>query len=92
METRRGDQSELIERAGEVGFPLFVKAASGGGGRGLRLVEDPQDLPEAIVAAANEAESAFGDGTVFLEQAVLRPRHIEVQVLGGQRGERRSSL
>jgi len=81
-----GDQTGLIDLASDVGFPLFVKAASGGGGRGLRLVEDAEDLPEAIRAAAKEAESAFGDGTVFLEQAVLRPRHIEVQVLGDNDG------
>ena len=81
-----GDQTGLIDLASDVGFPLFVKAASGGGGRGLRLVEDAEDLPEAISVAAKEAESAFGDGTVFLEQAVLRPRHIEVQVLGDNDG------
>jgi pyruvate carboxylase len=80
------DPEELIDLASEVGFPLFVKAASGGGGRGLRLVQDAHDLPEALSAAASEAESAFGDGTVFLEQAVLRPRHIEVQVLADNYG------
>ncbi len=80
------DPQELVELASEVGFPLFVKAASGGGGRGLRLVQDPHDLPEALSTAASEAESAFGDGTVFLEQAVLRPKHIEVQVLADNQG------
>ncbi len=80
------DPEQLVDLAGEVGFPLFVKAASGGGGRGLRLVQDPHDLPEALTAAASEAESAFGDGTVFLEQAVVRPRHIEVQVLADNQG------
>ena len=84
--TTSRDQLELIALAEGVGFPLFVKAASGGGGRGLRLVEDPRDLAEAIGAAASEAASAFGDGTVFLEQAVLRPRHIEVQVLADSLG------
>ncbi len=81
-----GTTDELIERAHQVGFPLFVKAASGGGGRGLRLVREPRELPEALATAAKEAESAFGDGTVFLEQAVLRPRHIEVQVLADHEG------
>ncbi len=75
------DHEALMARAGEVGFPLFVKAASGGGGRGLRLVERESDLPEAIRVASSEAASSFGDETVFLEQAVIRPRHIEVQVL-----------
>jgi pyruvate carboxylase len=81
------DPQQLIEFASEVGFPLFVKAASGGGGRGLRLVQDSHDLPEALSTAASEAESAFGDGTVFLEQAVVRPRHIEVQVLADNQGD-----
>lgn len=68
--------------ADEIGFPLFVKAASGGGGRGLRRVDDPSDLASAVDAARREAESAFGDPTVFLETAVLNPRHIEVQLIG----------
>jgi pyruvate carboxylase len=67
-------------------FPLFVKAVSGGGGRGMRRVTDPEALPEAIEAASREAESAFGDPTVYLEQAVLNPRHIEVQILADTHG------
>ncbi len=73
--------------AESVGFPLFVKAAAGGGGRGLRLVHTPEELEDAAEAAAREALAAFGDGTVFLEQAVERPRHIEVQVLGDTAGQ-----
>jgi pyruvate carboxylase len=80
------DPETLLARSGEVGFPLFVKAAAGGGGRGLRLVEDESDLPQAIRTASSEAASAFGDGAVFLEQAVIRPRHIEVQVLADGAG------
>ncbi|NOX29333.1 MAG: pyruvate carboxylase [Actinobacteria bacterium] len=83
------DQSGAIESvaalkaaAADLGFPLFVKAASGGGGRGLRLVSEPARLVEAYGSAVREAESAFGDPTVFLERAVTDPRHIEVQVLG----------
>ncbi|WP_329519421.1 pyruvate carboxylase [Spirillospora sp. NBC_01491] len=72
--------------ADEVGFPLFVKAAAGGGGRGLRRVDRREDLEAAVDAARREAESAFGDATVFLEQAVDRPRHIEVQVLADGAG------
>lgn len=68
--------------AEQIGFPIFVKAASGGGGRGLRRVDDPADLAAAVETARSEAASAFGDATVFLEQAVDDPRHIEVQLLG----------
>jgi pyruvate carboxylase len=75
------DVEELVASAGEVGFPLFVKAVAGGGGRGMRRVERAELLGPALEAAMREAESAFGDATVFLEEAVVRPRHIEVQVL-----------
>jgi pyruvate carboxylase len=77
---------ELVAAASDLEFPVFVKAVSGGGGRGMRRVTDPAALPEAIEAASREAESAFGDPTVYLEQAVLRPRHIEVQILADNRG------
>ena len=80
------DPEALMARASDVGFPLFVKAAAGGGGRGLRLVEHESDLKEAIRVASSEAASSFGDATVFLEQAVIRPRHIEVQVLADGEG------
>jgi pyruvate carboxylase len=82
------DADALVAAAASIGFPLFVKAVAGGGGRGMRRVERPDQLPEAIEAAMREAESAFGDATVFLEQAVLSPRHIEVQILSdGRDGE-----
>ncbi|MDT5160097.1 MAG: pyruvate carboxylase, partial [Mycobacterium sp.] len=77
---------ELIAAAQTMQFPLFVKAVSGGGGRGMRRVTDPEALPEAIEAAGREAESAFGDPTLYLEQAVLNPRHIEVQILADTHG------
>src|SRR6478752_6646637 len=77
---------ELAAAAGAMTFPLFVKAVAGGGGRGMRRVSDPAGLPEAIEAASREAESAFGDATVFLEQAVINPRHIEVQILADTQG------
>jgi pyruvate carboxylase len=75
-----------LESAESMRFPLFVKAVAGGGGRGMRRVNDAAALPEAIEAASREAESAFGDPTVYLEQAVLRPRHIEVQILADAKG------
>ncbi len=71
-----------MAEAEPIGFPIFVKAASGGGGRGLRRVDEPDDLVAAVDAARREAESAFGDPTVFLERAVINPRHIEVQLIG----------
>ncbi len=77
---------ELIAAAETIQFPLFVKAVSGGGGRGMRRVTDPDALREAIESASREAESAFGDPTVYLEQAVLNPRHIEVQILADTQG------
>lgn len=77
---------ELIEGARGIGFPVFAKAVAGGGGRGMRRVEREEDLREALEAAMREASSAFGDSTMFIEQAVLRPRHIEVQVLADRTG------
>lgn len=76
----------LLSQAEEIGFPIFVKAVAGGGGRGMRRVETKEALRPAIEAAMREAETAFGDPTVFLEQAVLRPRHIEVQILADGQG------
>ncbi|OKH67277.1 pyruvate carboxylase [Mycobacterium sp. SWH-M5] len=78
---------ELLAAAEGMEFPLFVKAVSGGGGRGMRRVADRGALAEAIEAASREAESAFGDASVYLEQAVLNPRHIEVQILADGAGE-----
>ncbi|ORX17325.1 pyruvate carboxylase [Mycobacterium szulgai] len=78
--------SVLDRDADGMGFPLFVKAVAGGGGRGMRRVNDRAGLPEAIEAASREAESAFGDPTVYLEQAVRNPRHIEVQILADTHG------
>ena len=77
---------ELVSAAQDMQFPLFVKAVSGGGGRGMRRVTEAAGLPEAIEAASREAESAFGDPMVYLEQAVLNPRHIEVQILADTHG------
>lgn len=80
------DVEELVQASKEIGFPLFVKAVAGGGGRGMRKVASQSDLAQAIAEASREAESAFGDPRVFLEQAVLRPRHIEVQILADGQG------
>ncbi|TXN30665.1 pyruvate carboxylase [Lacisediminihabitans profunda] len=81
------DVDELLAGADAIGFPIFAKAVAGGGGRGMRRVERKQDLKAALVEAMREADSAFGDPTMFLEQAVVRPRHIEVQILADATGE-----
>ncbi len=80
------EPSQAHEAAAEVGYPIFVKAASGGGGRGLRLVRQPEDLEHAVDTAMREADGAFGDPRVFLERAMVRPRHIEVQLVAGADG------
>jgi len=81
------DVEELIAAAEEIGFPIFAKAVAGGGGRGMRRVATMADLRGSLEEAMREANSAFGDPTMFLEQAVLRPRHIEVQILADATGE-----
>ncbi|WP_167131577.1 pyruvate carboxylase [Paramicrobacterium chengjingii] len=80
------DIDTLLESADEVGFPLFAKAVAGGGGRGMRRVATKNELASALSEAMREADSAFGDPTMFLEQAVIRPRHIEVQILADGEG------
>ena len=70
------------EVAGRIGYPVLVKAAGGGGGRGLRVVRDPAELADAVSLASAEAEAAFGDPRVYLERYVERGRHVEVQLLG----------
>ena len=77
---------DLVAAAEEVGYPVLVKPSAGGGGKGMFLVEDAKDLPEALVSARRTAASSFGDDTLFLERFVQRPRHIEVQVLADSLG------
>ncbi len=81
-----GSVEELAREAERVGFPVMLKAANGGGGKGMRLVEKASDLAAAYERARSEAKSAFGDDAVYLEKAVIRPRHVEIQVLGDQHG------
>ena len=80
------DAREAARHAAALGYPVLVKAAAGGGGKGMRTVASEAELPDALAAARREAESAFGDGRVYLEKLLVRPRHVEVQVLGDQHG------
>ena len=83
----RPDEVEaMVAEAAAIGFPLLVKAAAGGGGRGMRRVERSEELPAALATASHEATSAFGDGTVYLEREITPARHIEVQLLGDGSG------
>ncbi|MCX2728793.1 acetyl/propionyl/methylcrotonyl-CoA carboxylase subunit alpha [Saccharopolyspora sp. NFXS83] len=78
--------ADLVGAARDVGFPVLLKPSAGGGGKGMRLVSDPAELPAQIVSARREAGAAFGDDTLFVERFVARPRHIEVQVLADAHG------
>ncbi|MCP4904102.1 MAG: acetyl-CoA carboxylase biotin carboxylase subunit [bacterium] len=80
------DAEEACRAAAEIGYPVLVKASAGGGGRGMRRVDDESQLAAALERAASEAEAAFGDGTVYLEKCLIRPRHIEIQIMADSTG------
>jgi acetyl-CoA carboxylase biotin carboxylase subunit len=79
-------ETEVARIADGLGYPLMLKAVAGGGGKGMRMVASPDELPGALRAARSEAGSAFGDSAVYLERRIMRPRHIEVQLLGDHHG------
>ena len=81
-----GNSMEARTAAEEIGFPVLLKASAGGGGKGMRVVEEPEALERAFDAARREAESAFGDGSVYVEKYLGRPRHVEIQILGDSHG------
>ena len=80
-------EREALLAAEKIGYPVLVKAASGGGGRGMKVANDSHELAQAIVSARTEAKAAFGDDTVYLEKYLQKPRHIEIQVFGDGKGE-----
>ncbi|MDO9322242.1 MAG: acetyl-CoA carboxylase biotin carboxylase subunit, partial [Pseudomonas sp.] len=80
------DEDSLIREAGRIGYPLMIKASAGGGGRGMRLVHESSELATQLRTARSEAQNAFGSGELILERAVIKPRHVEIQVFGDQLG------
>ncbi|MET2983997.1 acetyl-CoA carboxylase biotin carboxylase subunit [Aureibaculum conchae] len=80
------DPKEAVEIAKQIGFPILIKAAAGGGGKGMRIVEKEKDVEEQMKRAISEATSAFGDGSVFVEKYVTSPRHVEIQVMADSHG------
>ena len=81
-----GSDADAVGLAGDIGYPVILKAAAGGGGRGMRVVREESELASALISARAEARSAFDDDTLYLEKYLQRPRHIEIQVLGDGKG------
>jgi acetyl-CoA carboxylase biotin carboxylase subunit len=86
LENPSSDPATLREQVRSLGYPLLIKAAAGGGGKGMRIVRQEKDLTDAVAAAQREATAAFAEGTVYLERYLERPRHVEVQILGDRHG------
>ncbi len=86
MESHTADLSEIKTFADKIGYPIMIKAAAGGGGKGMRIVHTAEELQHAIEASQREAKSAFGDDTVYLEKYIANPRHVEIQVLADTHG------
>jgi len=82
-----GDAAAILSRVDEIGFPVLVKASGGGGGKGMRIVSDKNNLADALEAASREAKNYFADGTVYVEKYLAEPRHIEIQILGDNFGD-----
>ncbi|MCF2506980.1 acetyl-CoA carboxylase biotin carboxylase subunit [Dyadobacter sp. CY107] len=85
-ETAITDRAEAKTRAREIGYPILIKASAGGGGKGMRVVDNETDFDEQMDRAVSEAQTSFGDGSVFIEKYITSPKHIEIQILGDQHG------
>jgi acetyl-CoA carboxylase biotin carboxylase subunit len=81
-----GNEEEAVAAAEKIGYPVIIKAASGGGGRGMRIVRKPEEMEKMFIIASKEAEKAFNDPSVFIEKYIENPKHIEFQILGDQEG------
>ncbi len=81
-----GDAEKLAHEADKIGYPVIIKAAAGGGGKGMRVVSSPADFAEACVSASREAQNAFGNGSIYLEKYLAKPRHVEFQILADTHG------
>ena len=86
MNRPESDPETLEREAAKIGYPVLIKAAAGGGGKGMRVVTQPKDFREACISASSEAKSAFGDGSIYLEKYLSRPRHVEFQIVADQHG------
>ena len=86
MNRPESDPDTLAREAVNIGYPVLIKAAAGGGGKGMRVVTSPKDFHEACTSASSEAKRAFGDGSIYLEKYLLRPRHVEFQILADMHG------
>jgi len=86
-EFEAGNLDDAMKKAKEIGYPVLIKAAAGGGGKGMRVVENPDDFEESLGRASSEAKSAFGDGRVYIEKFLERPRHVEIQILCDKHGD-----
>ena len=80
------DEEEAIKLADEIGYPILLKPAAGGGGKGMRIVRKAEDMKEALAASRKETQKAFNDTRVFVERYIEQPRHIEIQVLADSHG------
>jgi acetyl-CoA carboxylase biotin carboxylase subunit len=86
MDRPESDPAILAREAANIGYPVLIKAAAGGGGKGMRVVSSPEDFQEACVSASSEAQRAFGDGAIYLEKYLSRPRHVEFQIVADRQG------